>query len=66
MEFGYTMNEQEHFEWLRKEWEEAFTSGERRKASPENQRETNTDLEKADEKTKERLIRMMYGENLDD
>ncbi len=66
MELRYIMNKKEHLEWLRKEWEEAFTSGERRKASPENQRETNTDLEKADEKTKERLIRMMYGENLDD
>ena len=56
----------EHMEWLRQQWEEAFISGERQKANRENQRKTNTDSEEADEKTKERLIRLMYGENLDD
>lgn len=60
------MNNKEHMEWLRKEWEEAFTSKERRKASPEDQRKTSTESEDVDEKIKERLIRLMYGENLDD
>tara|TARA_R100000664_G_scaffold9788_1_gene16267 strand:+ start:591 stop:773 length:183 start_codon:yes stop_codon:yes gene_type:complete len=60
------MNEQEHFEWLRKEWEEAFTSGERRKANLGNQRKTSTESEDADEKTEDRLTRFMKGEDLDD
>ena len=60
------MNKKEYLEWLRKEWEEASTLGERQKASPENQKETNTGSGEADERIKERLTRLMYGENLDD
>tara|TARA_R100000008_G_scaffold25699_3_gene13864 strand:- start:406 stop:588 length:183 start_codon:yes stop_codon:yes gene_type:complete len=60
------MNEQEHLEWLRKEWEEALTLGEKRKANPGNQRKTNMELEDADEKTEERLTRFMKGDDLDD
>ena len=60
------MNEQEHFEWLSKEWEEAFASEVKRRTNLKEQRKTSTNSENADEKTNERLMRFMKGEDLDD